>query len=129
MDRTACTEPQYLYSTAIPLLPYGSYGLYRASVPVKYSYNSTTPMDRTACTEPQCLYSRAIPLLPLWIVRPVQSLSACTIQLYLYSPYWPYGLYRASVPVQYSYSSIPSVPVQWCTLPIFTNPSSLRLNI
>ena len=55
---------------------------------------------------------RAIPLLPLWSVRPVQSLSACTrlhftfifgherIELYLYSPYWPYGLYRASVPVQ-----------------------------
>jgi len=27
-------------------------------------------------------------------------LSACTVQLYLYSPYGPYGLYRASVPVQ-----------------------------
>jgi hypothetical protein len=54
-------------------------------------------MGRTACTEP---YSRAIPLLPLLAVRPVQSLSACTVQLYLYSPYWPYGLYKASVPVQ-----------------------------
>jgi hypothetical protein len=30
----------------------------------------------------------------------VQSLSACTVELYLYSPYGPYGLYRASVPVQ-----------------------------
>jgi len=75
---TACTEPQCLYSTAIPLLPYGPYGLYRASVPVQYSYTSTPPVGRTACTEPQCLYSRAIPLLPLWT----------------------YGLYRASVPVQ-----------------------------
>jgi hypothetical protein len=44
--------------------------------------------------------SRAIPLLPLRAVRPVQSLSACTVELYLYSPYGPYGLYRASVPVQ-----------------------------
>jgi len=43
---------------------------------------------------------RAIPLLPLWAIRPVQSLSACTVELYLYSPYGPYGLYRASVPVQ-----------------------------
>jgi hypothetical protein len=43
---------------------------------------------------------RAIPLLPLCAVRPVQSLSACTVELYLYSPYGPYGLYRASVPVQ-----------------------------
>ena len=83
-----------------------------------------SPMGRTACTEPQCLYkgalylylwsrkSRAIPLLPLWAVRPVQSLSACTrmhftftfgherVELYLYSPYGPYGLYRTSVPVQ-----------------------------
>jgi hypothetical protein len=54
---------------------------------------------RTVCTEPQCLYNRAIPLLPLWAVRPVQSLSACIIELYLYSPYGPYGLYRASAPV------------------------------
>ena len=63
-------------------------------------------MCRTASTEPQCLYSTAIPLLPLWTVRPVQSLSACTVQLYLYSRYGPYGLYRASV------------PVQGCTLPL-----------
>jgi hypothetical protein len=86
-------EP-YFYS------PYGPYGLYRASVPVQYIYTSTPPMGRTACTEPQCLYSRAIPLLPLWAVRLVQSLGACTVELYLYSPYGPYGLYRASVPVQ-----------------------------
>ena len=66
----------------------------------KYSYTSTAPMAGTACTEPQCLYSTAIPLLPLWTVRPVQSLSACTVQLYLYSHYGPYGLCRASVPLQ-----------------------------
>jgi len=166
MGRTACTDPQCLYSTAIPLLPpfavrplqsisactvqlylyspYRQYGLYRASVPVPYNYTSTPPMCRTACTEPQCLYSTAmpllplwalrplqglgactvllylyspyglyclyntaIPLLPLWAVRPLQSLSACTVQLYLYSPYGPYGLYRTSVPVQYSYTSTP----------------------
>jgi hypothetical protein len=82
--------------------PYGPYSLYRASVPVQYSYTSTAPMGRTACTEPQCLYSTAIPLLPLWVIRPVQSHSACTVELYLYSLYRPYGLYRASVPVQYS---------------------------
>ena len=73
----------------------------------EYSYTSAPPMGRTACTEPQCLYSTAIPLLLLWAVRPVQSLSACTVQLYLYSPYGPYGLYRVSV------------PVQGCTLPFF----------
>jgi len=122
MGRTACTQPQCLYSRVIPLLPYGPYGLYTASVPVQYSYTSTPPMDRTACTEPQCLYSiaipllptmgrtvctepqclysTAIPLLPLWTVLSVHSLSACTVQLYLYSPYRPYSLYRALVPVQ-----------------------------
>ena len=60
-----------------------------------------------ACREPQCLYSRAIPPLPLLAVRPVQNLSACTVELYLYSPYRPYDLYRASV------------HVQGCTLPPF----------
>jgi hypothetical protein len=72
----------YLYS------PYGPYGLYRASVPVQYSYTSTLPMDRTACTEPQYLYSTAIPLLHLWAVRPVQSLSDCTRVTFTF--YYPY---------------------------------------
>ena len=74
-------------------------------------------MGRTACTEPQYLYSRAIPLLLLWAVRPVQSLSACTVELYLYFPYGPYGLYRTSVPVQYSYSSTPPIGRTACTEP------------
>ena len=59
-------------------------------MPVQYSYNSTPPMA----------------------VRPVLSLSACTVQLYLYSPYGPYGVYRASVTVQYSYTSTPLWAVQ-----------------
>jgi len=121
---SACTIQLYLYS------PYGLCGLYRASVPVQYTYTSKPPKGRTACTEPQCLYSTDIPLLPLWALRPVQNLSACTVQIYLYSPYGPYsstppmgrtactepqclystaiplhpygpyGLYRASVPLQ-----------------------------
>jgi len=139
MGRTTFTEPQYLYSTAILLLPlwavrpvqslsactvhiylyspYGPYGLYRASVPVQYSYTSTPAMGRTACTEPQWLYSTPIPLLPLWTVRLVQSLSACRVQLYFYSRYGPYGLYRASVPVQYTYTSIPPMGRTACTDP------------
>ena len=44
-------------------------------------------MGRTACTEPQCLYKGALYLY-------------LTVELYLYSPYGPYGLYRAYVPVQ-----------------------------
>ena len=74
---SACTIQLYLYSH------YGPYGLYRASVPVQYSYTSTPSMGRATCTEPQCLYSTAIPLLPLWAVRSVQSISACRVQLYL----------------------------------------------
>ena len=42
-------------------------------------------MGRTASTEPQCLYKGDLYL---------------TVELYLYSPYGPYGLYRASVSVQ-----------------------------
>jgi len=44
-------------------------------------------MCHTACTEPQCLYKGALYLY-------------LTVELYLYSPYGQYGLYRASVPVQ-----------------------------
>ena len=80
-------------------------------MPVQYSYTSTPPMDHTDCTQPQCLYSAAITLLPLRTVRPVQSLSACRVQLYLYTPYGPYSLYRASVAVQYSYTSSPLLAV------------------
>jgi len=86
-------------------------------VPVQYSYTSTPPMGRTACTDPQCLYSTAIPLLPLWAVWPVQSLSACKVQLKLSSPYGPYCLYRPSVPVQYSYTSTPPMGRTACTEP------------
>jgi hypothetical protein len=51
-------------------------------------------------------------------VQPVQSLSACTVQLYLYSPYGPYGLYRASVPVQYSYTYTPPMGRTACREPL-----------
>ena len=50
-------------------------------------------MGRTACTEPQCPYKGALYLY-------------LTVELYLYSPYGPYGLYRTSR------------PVQGCTLPL-----------
>jgi len=46
-------------------------------------------MGRTNSTVPLCLYSTAIYVLPLWTVQPVEGLSACTVQLYLYYPYGP----------------------------------------
>ena len=93
-------------------------------MPVQCSYTSTPPMDRTACTEPQCLYSLAIPLLLLWTEQTLQSLSACKIYLYLYSPMGRtacterqclYSVAIASIPlravrpVQYRYTSTPSM--------------------
>jgi len=65
-------------------------------------------MGRTACTEPQCLYKGALYLY-------------LTVELYLYSPYGPYGLYSASVPVQgctllYS-RAIPLLPL-WAVRPL-----------
>jgi len=151
MGRTARTETQCLYNGALYLYlylysPYGPYGLYRASMPVQrctvtlpipllplwtvqpvqslnacttvhcnFTYTSTPPMDRTACTEPQCLYNGALYLY-----------------LYLYSPYGPHGLCRASMPVQRCIVPLPylytpygphgpyraSVPVQRCTVPL-----------
>jgi len=100
MGHMTCTEPQCLYSTAIPLLPLWTVRPVQGLSACAVQLYLTPPMGHMACTEPQCLYSTAIPLLPLWTVRPVQGLSACAVQLYLYSPYGPYGLYRASVPVQ-----------------------------
>ena len=61
-----------------------------------------------ACTEPQCLYKGALYF---------------TVELYLYSLYGPYGLYRASVPVQgctlpLPYSrAIPLLPL-WAVRPV-----------
>jgi len=140
MGRTACTEPQCLYSTAIPLLP----TMRRtACTEPPCLYNGAIlllpPMGHTACTEPQCLYSTAIPLPLLWAVRLVQSLracivelyffstlwtvrsvkdlSACTVELYIYSHYGPYDLCRASMRVQYSYTSTPPMDRTACTEP------------
>jgi hypothetical protein len=76
-------------------------------------------MGRTDFTEPQCLYKRAKPLLTLKAEWPVQSLSACTLEMYNYSPYGPYGLYRASVPVQENYNTTPPIGRTACTEPQF----------
>jgi len=85
---------------AVPLPPSS------AVVMKVYSYTCTRTTGRTACTEPQCLYKGDLYL---------------TVVLYLYSPYGPYGLYRASVPVQgctLPYSrAIPLLPL-WAVRPV-----------
>ena len=71
-----------------------------------YSYTSTPPMGRTACTEPQFLYKGALYL---------------TVELYLYSYYGPYALYRASVPVQgctLPYSRAIPLLLLWAVRPV-----------
>ena len=83
-------------------------------------------MGRTACTEPQCLYSRAIPLLPLWAVRPVQSLSACTVELYLYFPYEPYGLYSRAIPLLPLWAVRPVQSLSACTVEHTSTPPMSR---
>jgi hypothetical protein len=108
---SACTVELYLYS------PYGPYGLNRASVPVQYSYTPAPPLGRRFCTEPECLYSRTKSLQLLWAIRAVQNLCARTVELYLYSPYGPYGLYKVLVPVQYSNTSAPPMGQTACTEP------------
>ena len=67
------------------------YHLLMPLVMKEQSYTSTPTIGRTVCTEAQCLYKCALYL---------------TVELYLYSHYRPYGLYRGSV------------PVQGCTLPL-----------
>jgi len=82
-------------------------------------------MGRTACTEPQCLYSTAIPLFPLWAVRPVQSLSACTVQLYLYSPKGrtactePQCLYSRATPLLPLWAVRPVRTLSACTVELY----------
>jgi len=83
-------------------------------VPVQYSYTSTPPIGRMACTEPQCLYSTAIPLLPLWAVRPVQTLSACTVELYS-TP--PIGRMACTEPQCLYSTAIPLLPL-WAVQPV-----------
>ena len=73
-----------LISLASALEGVGDWGLTSAALPPG---SDPVPTGRTACTDPQYLYSTAMPLLLLWAVRPVHSLSTCTVQLYLYSPY------------------------------------------
>ena len=92
---------------AISLFPYGPYCLYRASAPVQ-----------------RCTLTLPIPLLPLWAVRPVQSLSASTTVHFTITytstpPYGPYGLYRASVPVQRCTLPLPIPPLPlWAVRPV-----------
>jgi len=77
-----------------------------------FTYTSTPPMDRTACTEPQCLHNGIL-----------------YIYLYLYSPYGPYGLYRAPVPVQrYTlHLPIPLLPL-WTVRPVQSPSACTRVH-
>jgi len=124
MGRNVWKQPQCLYNTFIPLLTlwtvrpvqnfcactvdiylyslFGQYIFYTVSVTVQYNYTSNPHKCRTAFTGLLCPYSTAIPLLPVWKIQTAQNFSASRVNLILYFPYGPYGLYRTSVPLQYS---------------------------
>jgi len=98
---------RYTLTLPIPLLPLWTVRPVQSlsactTVHFNFPYTSTPPMDRTACTEAQCVYNGALQLY-----------------LYLYSPYGPYGLYRASVPVQRCTLTfpIPLLPL-WTVRPV-----------
>jgi hypothetical protein len=69
--------------------------------------------------------SRAIPLLPLWAARPVQSLSACTVELYLYSPMGrtactePQCLYIRAIPLLPLWAARPVQSLSACTVELY----------
>ena len=98
---SACTTVHYTFNyTTTPLLTVRPVQSLSAcnTVHFTFAYTSTPPMDRTGSTDPQCLYNGALYLY-----------------LYLYYPYGPYGLYRASVPVQGCTINLP-IPL----LPLWT---------
>jgi len=82
-------------------------------------------MGRTACTEPQCLYNIAIPLLSQWAVRSPQSLSACTVWLFLYSPMGrtacrdPQCLYSIAIPLLLLWTVQPVQSFSACTVELY----------
>ena len=71
MIRTDCTEPHFLYGTAIALKHLMAVRFLDSLITCKIQLNHYTPIGCTA--------SRA--------------LSACKLQLILYNNYGPYGLY------------------------------------
>jgi len=124
MVRTACTEPQCLYKGALYLLYHGPCSV----VGIGNGCGLDGPKSKPGGGEifricpdrswgpPSLLYNR-YQVFPGGKERPgrdadpLPTSSAVVherVELYLYSPYVPYGLYRASVPVQGC--TLPSLP-------------------
>jgi len=120
MRSTSCRVPQFCKVQVNLYSLNGLYSLYRASVLVQYSYNSTHHLGRTGFTVPQCLYSTAITLLLQCAIKLLQIFRTCILQLYLHSRYCPYRLYKASELVDYNFSSISPV-----VRAAFTEPQAL----
>jgi len=99
---SACTTVHFNFTyTSTPLRAVQPVQSLSTCTPMhfNFTYTSTPPMCRTACTEPQCLYNGALYLY-----------------LYLYSPDVPYGLYRASVPVQRCTLPLPILLLPLCAV-------------
>jgi len=110
MDCTACAESQFLYKVALYLYlqsPYGTNGLYRATVPVQV-----------------CTLLLPVHLTFLWTLEPVKSLSALpmvhfnftytsTNPMDLTACTEPQGLYKVAVYLYlYLYSPMDLRPMQ-----------------
>ena len=118
MGRKICTEPQCLYkcalyltNTSLLLWTVQSVQILSACTTVhfNFTYTSTLPMDRTDFIEPQFLHKGAFSFYctsnnPMSRTASTETQclynGALKIYVYFYLPYRPYGLYRATVPVQ-----------------------------
>jgi len=85
MEHTACSVPQWL----------------------RVHRNLHSTMGLTVITDSLCLYSISKTLLQLWVVRLLQRLRACKVQLDLNFPYGPFSFYTAAVTLKYNHTSTP----------------------
>jgi len=109
MGPTGCTEPPFLYITAINLLAFCAVGLQSAFLHLQYNNISNLPMSPTDFSETQCLCITTLTLLSLWAKSTVpgmciyaSTLSMCrtdsTEPQFLYStavlpqPLWAYKI-------------------------------------
>jgi len=76
MDRTAFIEPQFMYSTTIPLQTLWTVVALQRLSASRVQLYLYSPMRSPASTEYQYLYNTAIILLRLWDLRPLKSNSA-----------------------------------------------------
>ena len=119
MGRTACTEPQCLYKDDLYLISFHSgpgssvgiaigYGLEGPGIESRWKARFNAPIQTGPGAHPAS-FTMGTGSFPGGKERPGRDADPSPpssavgherVELYLYSPYGPCGLYRASVPVQ-----------------------------